>query len=146
MGTIMAGLGPARGSAYTAQPVGTLLVENDQLHLHLSGSEKFWSFHRDVRVPLSAVIGVSVAEHPYLEVRGWRMTGVFIVGRWALGMRRRGDGRDFTLIHGQDPVVVIEVNGHEFGWLMVSVSNGEATAAWVAEAAGIAYSPRRTTD
>src|SRR5580658_5255672 len=100
-----------------------LLVEGDELVVHLTRGEKFWGFHGDVRVPLSGVRSVSVPEYPLLAVRGWRMAGTGIPGRIVLGTRRHADGYDFVAIHGQQAAVQVDLNGPpRWQRLLISVS------------------------
>ena len=121
-----------------------LVIDGSDLVVRLRASEKFWGFHGNVRVPLSAVYRVTTVEHAWSELRGWRMAGVGIPGKVALGTRRHGDGYDFVAVHGVRPAVQVDVHGPP-RWQRLVVSVGEGTdvhaeAARVAAAAGIALS------
>jgi hypothetical protein len=124
--------------------VAQLVVDHDQLVLHLRPSEKVWGFHRDVRVPLSAVRRVTAPDNAWVELRGWRMAGVALPGLIALGTRRHGEGYDFTAVHRQRPTVQVDLNGPpRWQRLLVSVDDGvdpQAEADRIAAAAGIARS------
>jgi len=121
-----------------------LLVEGDELVVSLTRGEKFWGFHGNIRVPLSAVHSVSVPEYPLQAVRGWRMAGTGIPGRIVLGTRRHAGGFDFTAVHGQQMAVQVDLNGPpRWQRLLVSVPpevDIEAEANRIAAAAGIARS------
>ena len=69
-----------------------LIVDNWDLVVRLTLSEKIWGFHGDIRVRLSSIVSVAPDPKPWLGLRGWRMTGVSFVGHAVLGTRRHGDG------------------------------------------------------
>jgi hypothetical protein len=123
--------------------MATLLVDGDDVVLHLRWREKVAGFHADVRAPLSAVQSVRVLSDPLLEMRGWRMAGLAIPRAFAFGTRRHGDGYDFTIVRGPRPGVQLELSHGRFQRLLVSAVDAEdaaATAARVAGAAGIRVS------
>jgi hypothetical protein len=117
--------------------VAGLAIEGGELVVRLSTMEKVWAFHRDLRVPLTAVQAVGVPQRPWTDMRGWRSAGVGIPGVAALGTRRHGYGKDFVAVHRQEPVVQVDLNGFPFERLLVSVGDAEATASAIADAAGI---------
>jgi hypothetical protein len=124
--------------------VARLLVEDDQLVLHLSWREKVGGFHGNIRVPLSAIRSVSTPDNAWMAMRGWRMAGVAIPGLIAMGTRRHGEGFDFTMVRKQRPVVQVDMNGPpRWQRLMVSVPDGvdpRLEGDRIAAAAGIARS------
>jgi hypothetical protein len=123
--------------------MATLLVDGDDVVLHLRWREKVAGFHADVRAPLSAVQSVRVLSDPLLEMRGWRMAGLAIPRAFAFGTRRHGDGYDFTIVRGPRPGVQLELSHGRFQRLVVSAIDAEdaaSTAARVAGAAGIRVS------
>ena len=123
--------------------MATLLVDGDDVVLHLRWREKVAGFHADVRAPLSAVQSVRVLSDPLLEMRGWRMAGLAIPRAFAFGTRRHGEGYDFTMVRGPRPGVQLELSQGRFQRLVVSAIDAEdaaSTAARVAGAAGIRVS------
>jgi hypothetical protein len=117
-----------------------LIVDDRDLVLHLTLSEKIWSFHGDIRVRLSAVVSVAPDPKPWLGLRGWRMAGISFVGRAVLGTRRHGDGYDFIILHRDRPAVRVNLASGRFSRLVISVPEGGdpgAEAARIAAAAGI---------
>jgi hypothetical protein len=124
--------------------VARLAVDDGELVVRLRVSEKIWSFHGDVRVPLSSVRAVTAPEQTWVQLRGWRMAGVGIPGLVSLGTRRHGGGYDFTAVYRQRPAVQVDINGPpRWQRLLVSVGDGEdptAEADRIATAAGIARS------
>jgi hypothetical protein len=120
-----------------------LIVDDDDLVVHLTLGEKFWGFHGDVRVRLSSIVSVAPDPKPWLSLRGWRMAGVSLAGRLALGTRRHGDGYDFCVLHRIRPAVRVDMVRGRFSRLVISVpenSDPDAEAARIAAAAGIAPS------
>jgi len=125
--------------------VAEWLVEGDELVLHLRPAEKFLGFHGDIKVPLAAVRSVSVVHKPWLTLRGWRMAGTALRGSVALGTWRHGTGYDFCAVRLDRPAVRVEATSGRFSRLVVSVRPGEQpeeVAARLAEAAGVALSPK----
>ena len=118
-----------------------LIVDDDDLVVHLTLGEKIWSFHGDIRVRLSFIVRVAPDPVPWLGLRGWRMAGVSLIGRVALGTRRHGDGYDFCILHRDRPAVQVDVAPGRFRRLVICVPEGvdpQAEAARIAAAAGIA--------
>jgi hypothetical protein len=124
-------------------PMAELIVDDQDLVVHLSVGEKIWGFHGDIRVPLSTIVCVAPDPRPWLGLRGWRMAGVSLAGHAALGTRRHGDGYDFCILHRDRPAVRVDVAPGRFSRLTICVPEGGdpvAEAARIAAAAGIAPS------
>jgi hypothetical protein len=123
--------------------VAELVVDDGDLVVHLTLGEKIWGFHGDIRVGLSSIVGVAPDPNPWLDLRGWRMAGVSLTGRAALGTRRHGDGYDFCILHRDRPAVRVDVARGRFSRLIICVPESgdpQAEAARIAAAAGIAPS------
>jgi hypothetical protein len=123
--------------------VAQLVVEGTDLVVRLSWREKIGGVHGDIRVPLSAVQSASVPEYPWMALRGWRMAGVGIPGRIALGTRRHGSGYDFCCLRKQQRAVQVDVNHGRFSRFVISVPDGvdaQEEADRIADSAGIARS------
>jgi hypothetical protein len=117
-------------------PVAELIIDDEDLVVHLTLGEKIWSFHGDIRVPLSSIVGVAPDPKPWLSLRGWRMAG-FSLGGTVLGTRRHGDGYDFCILHQDRPAVRVDVTSGRFSRLVICVPEGgdaEAEAARIAAA------------
>jgi hypothetical protein len=125
-------------------PVAELIVDGENLVVHLTLGEKLWGFHGDIRVRLSSIVSVAPDPKPWLVLRGWRMTGVSFMGHAALGTRRHGEGYDFCMLHRDRPAVRVDVTQGRFSRFVISMPEGgdaQAEAARIAAAAGIAPSP-----
>ncbi len=120
------------------RPMPSLVVDGDDLVVHMSWWERFWAFRAgDLRVPLSAIRAVDVPPNPWLALRGWRSTGVNVLGKASFGTRRHGTGRDFVAVRGSCDAVEVQLNDGAFERLLVSVAEPATTADAVADAAGI---------
>jgi hypothetical protein len=123
--------------------VAELIVDDENLVVHLTLGEKVWGLHGDIRVRLSSIVSVAPDPKPWLGLRGWRMTGISFPGHAALGTRRHGDGYDFCVLHRNRPAVRVDVATGRFSRLVICVSEGGdagAEAARIAASAGIAPS------
>ena len=118
-----------------------LEIDPSDVVVRLKGSEKFWGLHGNIRIPLSAVRSVSSQSNPWMRMRGWRMAGVGIPGRIALGTWRHGHGYDYYVVRRREPAVEIETNAGRFSRFLISYPDGTDTqeeADRIADAAGIA--------
>ena len=150
-GYLRTGRGPAAvaerdrtpADARILDPMAELIVDDENLVVHLTLGEKIWGFHGDIRVRLSSVVSVAPDPKPWLGLRGWRMAGVSFAGHAALGTRRHGDSYDFCILHRDRPAVQVDVASGRFSRLVICVpedGDPEAEAARIAAAAGIAPS------
>lgn len=132
-----------RANARILDPMAELIVDDEDLVVHLTLGEKLWGFHGDIRVRLSSIVSAAPDPKPWLGLRGWRMAGVSLAGHAVLGTRRHGDGYDFCILHRDRPAVRVDVASGRFSRLVICVPEGgdpEAEAARIAAAAGIAPS------
>ena len=107
-------------------------MDGTDLVLHLTGVEKAEGVHRDIRVPLGAVTGVRVVGSAWDgELRGWRAPGTGVPNVIAVGTRRGGFGKDFAAVHGTGPAIVVELDGADYGRLVLTADDAEAAAASV---------------
>ena len=119
-----------------------LIVDNWDLVVRLTLSEKIWGLHGDIRVRLPAVASVAADLQPWTSLRGWRMAGISFVGKAVYGTRRHGSGYDFCILHGNRPAVRVDLESGSgrFSRFVISVPEGgdaEAEAERIAAAAGI---------
>ncbi|HEX5301485.1 MAG TPA: hypothetical protein VFW50_31300 [Streptosporangiaceae bacterium] len=119
-----------------------LIIDDWDLVVRLTLSEKIWGLHGDIRVRLPSVAAVAADPQPWLGLRGWRMAGISFVGRVVYGTRRHGSGYDFCILHGDRPAVRVDLEpgAGRFSRFVISVPEGgdaQAEAARIATAAGI---------
>ncbi len=113
-----------------------LRTDGEELVLHMHALEKAEGFHGDIRIPLSAVTAVRVVDDAWPELRGIRAPGTGLPDVIAVGTRRGGFGKDFAAVHGKGPAVVVELNGAEFGRLIVTSDDADAVASAIRVATG----------
>jgi hypothetical protein len=94
----------------------------------MSDLEKVEGFHSDIRVPLAAVHAVRAVAHGWPELRGLRAPGTGIPGVIAVGTRRGPSGKDFAVVHGQGPAVVVDLEGADYARLIVTTPDAETVA------------------
>ena len=114
-----------------------LQLEGAELVLHLSGAEKAEAVHGDLRVPLSALLGVEVLD----DAHGWTGIGVgFKVGMRVPGVATvatvHGHGEKmFVAVHGDTPCGVrVHLEGAPWDEWIVGCADPEAVAATLASA------------
>lgn len=119
-----------------------LVVDDDQLLLHLSPAQKMLGFHNDIRVPLTAVRSVTAVDKPWLALRGRRMAGTALRGVAAIGTWIHGDREyDFCVVRAQLKAVQVDLNTGRFARLLVCLPDAvdtRAEAGRLAAAAGVA--------
>ncbi len=113
-----------------------LQIDGDKLVLHLRPLEKAEGMHGEIRLPLSAVTAVRSVDDPWPELRGIRAPGTGVPNVIAVGTRRGGFGKDFAAVHGKGPAVVVELEGAEYGRLVVTADDAAARVATIREALG----------
>jgi hypothetical protein len=117
--------------------VAELTVDGTDLVLHLSAVEKAEGVHRDIRVPLSAVTALRVVDSAWDdELRGWRAPGTGVPNVIAVGTRRGSFGKDFVAVHGKGPAIVIELEGVDYGRLVLTADDAAGMATPVQAALG----------
>ncbi|MFL6048676.1 MAG: hypothetical protein ACJ738_02780 [Gaiellales bacterium] len=109
-----------------------LQIEESELVLHLSSVEKTEGLHGDVRLPLSAVTSARSVDDLWQELRGMRAPGTGVPGTLAVGTWQGGFGKDFAVVHGHGPGVVVEVAGEEYARLLVSMADADVIATHLA--------------
>jgi hypothetical protein len=111
--------------------VATLAVVGDDLVVKLSWFERLEAFHSDVHVRRSAVRAVRVVDSAWPELRGIRAPGTGVSGVVAVGTRRGGFGKDFAVVHGTGPAVIVELEGEKYARLVVTANDAGTLAARV---------------
>jgi hypothetical protein len=106
-----------------------LHVEDGELMIDLSGLEKAEGLHGNIHVPVSTVRDVRCVGDPWPELRGMRAPGTGLPKVIAVGTRRGPGIKDFAVVHGTGPAVVVELEGADFGRLVVTEDDAEVVAA-----------------
>jgi len=112
-------------------------ISGTDLRLRMSWIEKLEGMSGDIVAPLATVAAVRAVSNPWPELRGVRSPGTGVPGVIAVGTRRGGFGKDFAVVHGRGPAVVVELEGAPFSRLVATTPDPEAPAATI-----LAASPR----
>jgi hypothetical protein len=115
-----------------------LQIEGTDLVLHLSGVEKAEGLHGDLRVPLGSVTGARAVDDLWEELRGMRAPGTGVPGTLAVGTWRGSFGKDFAVVHGHGPGIVVDLAGAANSRLLVSAADAAALALRIDSMAGAA--------
>ncbi|WP_377271319.1 hypothetical protein [Peterkaempfera sp. SMS 1(5)a] len=117
-----------------------LLVDGDEVVVHLSWWEGLLARRREVRVPVAAVRGVRVERDWWRALRGVGGPGSFVPQVAALGVRTHPAGYDFAAVRARRPAVLVELRSPSlspFARLAVSMPDAEAAALRVRRSAGL---------
>ncbi|MGW1808352.1 hypothetical protein [Streptomyces sp. NPDC002078] len=107
-----------------------ILVDGDDVVVHLSWWQRVAARRGDVRVPLTAVCRVTVEADWWRALRGVRQCGTWIPGGWSIGTRGHPGGTDFVALRPGRPVVSVELRpSAPFRLLAVSVPDDEEARA-----------------
>jgi hypothetical protein len=111
--------------------VATLAVVGDDLVVKMSWFERLEAVHGDVHVRRSAVRGVQVVDSAWPELRGIRAPGTGVAGVVAGGTGRGGFGKDFAVVQGRGPAVIVELDGEKYARPVVTAKDAGTLAAAV---------------
>ncbi|MGG7464303.1 MULTISPECIES: hypothetical protein [unclassified Plantibacter] len=105
--------------------MASLHVHPDRLEIRLTTAEKALALRKDnVVVPRDSIRSATITEDPWIWVRGIRAPGAAIPLTLALGAWKFHGGKDFLVIKGTKPSVVIDLEGAEFSRLIVTTRHG----------------------
>lgn len=99
-----------------------LVVEGDELVLHLSGTEKLEAVHGDLRAPRSAVRSVEVLENAHEPADHGFKQGERLPGHSEVAIVRTRDQKLFAVVHHDTPRglrIVFEGTGYD-AWIVGS--------------------------
>ena len=100
--------------------MGRISIDGETLTLDLTGIEKIEGFHGNIHVPTSTVRDVRLSNDPWSELRGIRAPGTGLPDVIAVGTRRGAGVKDFAVVHGTGPAVVVELEDADFDRLVVT--------------------------
>jgi hypothetical protein len=105
--------------------------------LAMTWIERLEGMRGDIDAPVGSVTAVRASDDLWAELRGIRAPGTGIPGVVAVGTRRGSFGRDFAVVHGKGPGVVVEFDGQPFQRWVVSVDDPGAVVEQLTGAAGL---------
>jgi hypothetical protein len=105
--------------------VANLVINDDTVTVQMSVAEKAEALHRNLTVPRSAIAGVRVVSDGMSEVHGLKMPGSGIPGVIMVGTWIGREGKTFAVCHGSGRAIVIELTGHDYDRIVMTVGNPE---------------------
>jgi hypothetical protein len=114
------------------QHVAAVEVRGNDLVIAMTTLEKIEGAHGEIELPLTAVTNVRVVDDAWPELRGIRAPGTGVPGKIAVGTRRGKFGKDFAVVHGKGPALVLELTGASFQRIVLTVDEPAALAATIA--------------
>ena len=101
-----------------------LLLHSDRLEVILSTAEKTLSLRREnIVVPRSSIRSATLTDDPWIWVRGIRAPGTAIPLTLAVGQWKFHGGKDFLVLKGTKPSVVIDIADEEFSRLIITTKH-----------------------
>ena len=95
----------------------------------MSRLERLGALHADVRVPVASVTSVRSVPRAIDEIRGIRAPGTGVPGAVMIGTTRGDFGRDFCVVRGRGPGIVITLSNAPFQRVVVSADDAASEAA-----------------
>lgn len=112
------GHGQTRGMA-------RLLLHPDRLEVILSTAEKTLALRREnIVIPRSSIRSATLTDDPWIWVRGIRAPGTAIPLTLAVGQWKFHGGKDFLVLKGTKPSVVIDVADEEYSRVIITTKHG----------------------
>jgi hypothetical protein len=102
-------------------------VHNDRIEVHLTPAEKALALRGDdVVVQRDDIRSATVADDPWVWIRGIRRRGTEIPLVVAVGAWKYHGGMDFVIVKGKRQAVVLELSGGEFTRIILSTNHSAA--------------------
>lgn len=105
------------------------MIDDREVTVSLSVTEKLEALHGDIRVPRAAVLQVRVVPDGMEEVHGLKMPGAGLRGVIMVGTWRDGEVVTFAVCHGRQPAVVLDLADQVYDRIVVTMDNPEEVAA-----------------
>jgi hypothetical protein len=104
-----------------------LRVHNDRIEVHLTPAEKSLALRSDdIVVQRDDIRSATIADDPWVWIRGIRRRGTEIPLVVAVGVWKYHGGSDFVIIKGKRQAVVLELNAGEFTRIILSTNHAAA--------------------
>ncbi|WP_142137654.1 hypothetical protein [Acidovorax sp. SLBN-42] len=104
-----------------------LRVHNDRIEVHLTPAEKSLALRSDdIVVRRDDIRSATIADDPWVWIRGIRRRGTEIPLVVAVGVWKYHGGTDFVIIKGKRQAVVLELAAGEFTRIILSTNHAAA--------------------
>ena len=104
----------------------TLLLDSAQLEVVLSRTERAVAFRRrNITIDRSTIAKVQLTDDAWTWLRGVPDPGTYLPVALGAGSWKSAGGRDFVLLRGRKPSVIIDLEGHpDFQRIMLTTRHG----------------------
>ena len=116
--------------------MATVEVNDSRLAVRFSSREKVLGLIRDIEVPWSAVVEVTVEPDGLAAVRGFRAPGLALPGRRKVGTWRGRGRRTAVSVRAGQPAVRVQLSGAGYDELLIGDPDAARTAEVVRTGAG----------
>ncbi|WP_448002252.1 hypothetical protein [Agromyces bauzanensis] len=104
-----------------------LRVHKDRIEVHLTPAEMTLALRSDdIVVRRDDIRSATIADDPWVWIRGIRRRGTEIPLVVAVGVWKYHGGSDFVIIKGKRQAVVLELNAGEFTRIILSTNHAAA--------------------
>lgn len=105
--------------------MASILLHTDRLEIKLTAAEKMLARRSDsLVIPRDSIRSVALTDDPWIWVRGVRAPGTAVPLTLAIGQWKFHGGKDFLVLKGSRPAVVIDLIDEEFRRVLVSTRKG----------------------
>ena len=118
--------GPGREARWQTRGMVTLLLDSAQLEVVLSRTERAVAFRRrNITIDRSTIAKVQLTDDAWTWLRGVPDPGTYLPVALCAGSWKSAGGRDFVLLRGRKPSVIIDLEGHpDFQRIMLTTRHG----------------------
>ncbi|MCW4457084.1 hypothetical protein [Microbacterium sp. MPKO10] len=105
--------------------MASILLHTDRLEIKLTAAEKMLARRSEsLVIPRDSIRSVALTDDPWIWVRGVRAPGTAVPLTLAIGQWKFHGGKDFLVLKGSRPAVVIDLIDEEFRRVLVSTRKG----------------------
>ncbi|GAB2527973.1 hypothetical protein [Paramicrobacterium agarici] len=105
--------------------MASILLHSDRLEIKLTAAEKMLAHRKDsLVIPRDSIRSVALTDDPWIWVRGVRAPGTAVPLTLAVGQWKFHGGKDFLVLKGARPAVVIDLVDEDFRRVLVSTRKG----------------------
>lgn len=103
-----------------------LLIARDSfLQVSLSGVEELGAFKKSFSVPLDQVSNIARVSDLWVHVSGIRAPGTGLPDVSMLGTTRYQGKKDFNVVYGHKPGLVVTLSGNDFARILITECAGQ---------------------
>jgi hypothetical protein len=102
--------------------VARLLIDDRAVTVSMSVMEKLEALHGNLAIPRTAVVGARAIPDGMADLRGMSI-GTGLPGVTMVGTFRDHGSLTFAVCHGRRPAVVLDLAGHSYDRIVVTVDN-----------------------